>query len=57
MSHLPITHPEHRRLLGRISDVYATGQLRAHQAVNVHITELELTLQLAEARARRDFMI
>ena len=30
---------DYQRLLGRISDVYTTGQLRANQAVNVHITE------------------
>lgn len=30
---------EYQRLLGRISEVYTTGQIRAHQAVNVHITE------------------
>jgi predicted nuclease of restriction endonuclease-like (RecB) superfamily len=30
---------EYQRLLGRISEVYATGRVRAHQAVNAHITE------------------
>ncbi len=30
---------EYQRLLGRISEVYTTGQLRAHQAVNACITE------------------
>ena len=29
----------YQRLLGRISEVYVTGQTRAHQAVNVQITE------------------
>ena len=33
------TDSDYQRLLGRISDVYTTGQLRASQAVNVHITE------------------
>jgi len=31
--------PEYQRLLGRISEVYIAGQVRAHQAVNTHITE------------------
>ena len=31
--------PGYQQLLGRISTVYATGQVRAHQAVNAHITE------------------
>lgn len=30
---------EYLRLLGRISEVYTTGQVRAHQAVNAQITE------------------
>ena len=30
---------EYQRLLGRISEVYTEGQVRAQQAVNVHITE------------------
>jgi len=29
----------YQRLLGCISDIYTTGQLRAHQAVNTVITE------------------
>ena len=29
----------YQRLLGRISEVYTAGRMRAHQAVNVHITE------------------
>jgi predicted nuclease of restriction endonuclease-like (RecB) superfamily len=33
------TDSEYQSLLGRISEVYTTGQMRAHQAVNVHITE------------------
>jgi predicted nuclease of restriction endonuclease-like (RecB) superfamily len=33
------TDSDYQRLLGRISDVYTTGQLRASQAVNAHITE------------------
>ncbi|MBF0107473.1 MAG: hypothetical protein HQM16_19370 [Deltaproteobacteria bacterium] len=33
------TDSEYQRLLGRISEVYTTGQVRAHQAVNTHITE------------------
>lgn len=33
------TDSEYQRLLGRISEVYTTGQVRAHQAVNAHITE------------------
>ena len=43
---LPASNPlelaadsEYQRLLGRISEVYTTGQVRAHQAVNVQITE------------------
>ena len=28
----------YQSLLGKISQVYATGQLRAHQAVHAHIT-------------------
>ncbi len=35
----PIPNPDYQRLLGRISEVYTTGQLRAHQAVNAQITE------------------
>ena len=31
--------PDYQRLLGRISEVYTAGQVRAHQAVNAHITE------------------
>ncbi len=34
-----ITDSGYETLLGRISEVYATGQLRAHQAVNTHLTE------------------
>jgi predicted nuclease of restriction endonuclease-like (RecB) superfamily len=30
---------DYQRLLGRISEVYTTGQVRANQAVNAHITE------------------
>src|SRR5258706_12909990 len=30
---------DYQHLLGRISEAYTTGQLRAHQAVNAHITE------------------
>lgn len=33
------TDSEYQRLLGRISEVYAAGQVRAHQAVNAHMTE------------------
>ena len=33
------TDSDYQRLLGRICDVYTTGQLRASQAVNTHITE------------------
>lgn len=33
------TDTGYQRLLGKISEVYATGQARAAQAVNVHITE------------------
>jgi len=33
------TDSEYKRLLMRISEVYTTGQMRAHQAVNIHITE------------------
>jgi len=33
------TDTGYQKLLGRITDVYATGQLRAHQAVNSVITE------------------
>ncbi len=33
------TDSEYQRLLGRISEVYTKGQLRAHQAVNVCIAE------------------
>ncbi len=42
MSDLPITKPgndAYQQLLGRISAVYTAGQVRAHQAVNAHITE------------------
>lgn len=36
----PITSDaEYQRLLGRISEVYCTGQMRATQAVNAHMTE------------------
>jgi predicted nuclease of restriction endonuclease-like (RecB) superfamily len=31
--------PDYQRLLARISEVYTAGQVRAHQAVNTHITE------------------
>ncbi len=30
---------DYHRLLGRISEIYTTGQVRANQAVNAHITE------------------
>jgi predicted nuclease of restriction endonuclease-like (RecB) superfamily len=33
------TDAEYQRLLGRISEVYTTGQARAHQAVNTCMTE------------------
>ena len=33
------TAPDYQRLLARISQVYTTGQVRAHRAVNAHITE------------------
>ena len=33
------TDSEYQRLLSRISVVYTTGQVRAYQAVNAHITE------------------
>lgn len=33
------TDTGYRQLLGRISDVYTAGQVRAHQAVNTQITE------------------
>ena len=33
------TDSDYQRLLGRISEVYTTGQVRAHQAVNSQITE------------------
>ena len=33
------TAPDYQRLLGRISEIYTTGRMRAHQAVNAHITE------------------
>jgi predicted nuclease of restriction endonuclease-like (RecB) superfamily len=33
------TDAEYQNLLGRISQVYTAGQVRAHQAVNAHITE------------------
>ena len=42
MSDLPISNPadaEYQRLLGRISEVYSTGQVRATQAVNACITD------------------
>ena len=29
----------YEQLLSRISDVYTTGQARAHQAIHAHITE------------------
>ena len=35
----PTTDSEYQRLLGRISEVYTNGQVRAHQAVNTCITE------------------
>jgi predicted nuclease of restriction endonuclease-like (RecB) superfamily len=39
-SSLELTHDsDYQQLLGRISEVFSTGQLRAHQAVNTHITE------------------
>ena len=31
--------PAYTELLGRISEAYVAGQLRATQAVNTHITE------------------
>lgn len=33
------TDTGYQSLLGKISEVYATGQARAAQAVNIHITE------------------
>ncbi len=33
------TDSEYQRLLGRISEVYTAGQVRAHQAVNAQITD------------------
>lgn len=33
------TDTDYQRLLTRISEVYTTGQLRAHQAVNAHLTQ------------------
>ena len=33
------TDAEYQRLLGRISDVYTTGQTRATQTVNPHIRD------------------
>ena len=33
------TDSRYKSLLARISEVYAAGQLRAHQAVNLAITE------------------
>ena len=33
------TDSEYQRLLGRITEVYTAGQVRAHQAVNAQITE------------------
>ena len=33
------TDSEYQQLLGRISDVYTTGRVRAHEAVNAQITE------------------
>ena len=39
MSHELTTDSGLQSLLGRISDVYTTGQVRAHQAVNAQITE------------------
>ena len=33
------TAPDYQRLLGRISEIYTTGRMRAHQAINAHITE------------------
>ena len=30
---------EYQRLLTRISDTYTAGRMRAHQAVNAHLTE------------------
>ena len=34
-----MTQDEYQRLLGRISDVYTTGQTRATQTVNPHIRD------------------
>ena len=36
---LTTTNPDYQRLLGRISEVYTTGQVRAHQAVNASLIE------------------
>ena len=33
------TAPDYQRLLGRISKVFTEGRVRAHQAINAHITE------------------
>jgi len=34
-----IPPPDYQRLLGRITETYTAGQVRAHQAVNAHLTE------------------
>jgi predicted nuclease of restriction endonuclease-like (RecB) superfamily len=39
MSNKLTTNSEYQKLLGRISDVYTAGQIRANQAVNAHITK------------------
>jgi hypothetical protein len=39
MSHEITAEPAYNALLGRISEVYVAGQVRATQAVNVHLTE------------------
>ncbi len=39
MSHEITAEPAYNALLGRISEVYVAGQVRATQAINVHLTE------------------
>ena len=39
MNTKPTNDEQYQDLLGRISKIYTTGQIRAHQAVNSHITE------------------
>ncbi|MCC5850971.1 MAG: DUF1016 family protein [Verrucomicrobia bacterium] len=38
-THDPTSDPDYQGLLGRISDMYNTGRIRANQAVNAYITE------------------